>query len=98
MSIVSTLPLSRPECQLQMGQDEKEGLACSLQKRFLRKQEDVAAAPEFEVGELLGTYYRPNFEAHLYPYRPAHIKKPKEYRTIYHVHLPEKRIADHLSS
>lgn len=33
---------------------------------------------------------RPNFENFLYPYCPPHIERPKEVRSLYLVHLPEK--------
>jgi hypothetical protein len=46
--------------------------------------------PDWQIGELLGTYYRPNFENILYPYCPPHISRPKEIRHIYLVNLPEK--------
>lgn len=46
--------------------------------------------PDWRVGEILGTYYRPNFENILYPYCPPHISRPKEIRRLFLVHLPEK--------
>ena len=46
--------------------------------------------PEWRIGEVLGTYYRPNFENIMYPYCPAHIARPKEIRRLYLVQLPEK--------
>lgn len=46
--------------------------------------------PEWLIGEVLGTYYRPNFENIMYPYCPAHIERPKEIRRLYLVQLPEK--------
>lgn len=46
--------------------------------------------PEWQISEVLGTYYRPNFENIMYPYCPAHIERPKEIRRLYLVQLPEK--------
>jgi hypothetical protein len=46
--------------------------------------------PEWRISEILGTYYRPNFENIMYPYCPAHIERPKEIRRLYLVQLPEK--------
>jgi cleavage and polyadenylation specificity factor subunit 5 len=43
-----------------------------------------------QVNELLGNWWRPNFENCLYPYNPPHITKPKECKKIYLVTLPEK--------
>lgn len=63
---------------------------------LLRKMTTILAPeaehlkPEWRVGEVLGTYYRPNFENIMYPYCPAHIVRPKEIRRLYLVQLPEK--------
>lgn len=34
--------------------------------------------------------YRPNFEALMYPYCPAHIARPKEVKRLFLVALPER--------
>lgn len=61
--------------------------------------ENPAEVPEvedqldsFQVGEMIGSLYRPNFETTLYPYPPTHIKKMKEIKKLYLVHLPENSI------
>ncbi len=36
--------------------------------------------PEWEVSELVGVWWRPAFDALMYPYIPPHITKPKESR------------------
>lgn len=46
--------------------------------------------PEWEVGECIGIYWRPNFETILYPYLPPHITRPKEFKKLFVVPLPEK--------
>ncbi|KAJ3370738.1 hypothetical protein HDU91_005904 [Kappamyces sp. JEL0680] len=94
-----------PGDALAVGEDERLGLQRHISKKLsLAKPapaplatESKEAAPAdavdaglFEIGELLGTLYRPNFEPHLYPYLPAHIKRAKEIKKIYHVHLPEE--------
>ena len=43
-----------------------------------------------QVGECVGTYWRPNFDANLYPYLPPHITKPKEVIRLYIIPLPER--------
>ena len=44
----------------------------------------------WQVGECVGTFWRPGFDFNLYPYCPAHITKPKEIKKLYIVPLPEK--------
>ena len=43
---------------------------------------------DWEIGDCVGCFYRPNFENLMYPYLPPHITKPKEIKTLYMVHLP----------
>lgn len=43
---------------------------------------------EWQIGELLAKWWRPNFESYTYPYKPAHIKFPKECKQLYLVSLP----------
>ncbi|XP_067929107.1 cleavage and polyadenylation specificity factor subunit 5-like [Watersipora subatra] len=47
---------------------------------------------EWNVEDLISTWWRPNFEPPQYPYIPAHITKPKETRRMYVVQLPEKAL------
>jgi hypothetical protein len=46
------------------------------------------AAPQ--VGECVASWWRPDFDAELYPYVPPHITRPKESKRVFVVHLPEK--------
>ncbi|MFS7988252.1 putative cleavage/polyadenylation specificity factor subunit 5 [Helianthus anomalus] len=54
-----------------------------------------------EIGECVAVWWRPNFEAIMYPYCPPHITKPKvqqersataiqECKKLYVVHLSER--------
>jgi len=45
---------------------------------------------EWKIGFCLSVWYRPNFETMLYPYLPAHIKKPKECKKLFVIFLPDK--------
>ncbi|CAN1180576.1 Pre-mRNA cleavage factor Im 25 kDa subunit 2 [Linum perenne] len=46
--------------------------------------------PEWQIGECVATWWRPNFETTMYPYCPPHITKPKECKKLYIVHLSER--------
>ena len=41
-------------------------------------------------GPCVATYWRPGFDNMLYPYKPAHIERPKEVRKLYVIQMPEK--------
>jgi cleavage and polyadenylation specificity factor subunit 5 len=56
------------------GQDEVTAIKSSLSKIFSSSDQPV----DFEILELLGSWYKPNFDAVIYPYLPSHIKRPKE--------------------
>ncbi|KAH8927557.1 cleavage and polyadenylation specificity factor, 25 kDa subunit [Atractiella rhizophila] len=47
---------------------------------------------DWEIGDCLAQWWRPNFETFMYPYVPAHITKPKECKLLYLVQLPERKI------
>ncbi|KAJ3120868.1 hypothetical protein HK098_004184 [Nowakowskiella sp. JEL0407] len=79
----------RPGESLKPGEDEREGLKARLNKILSPVGESEA---DWEIGELLATWWRPNFETFVYPYIPAHITKPKEMKKVYLVHLPQKKV------
>ncbi|KAK4483675.1 hypothetical protein RD792_010876 [Penstemon davidsonii] len=47
--------------------------------------------PEWEIGECLGIWWKPNFEAVSYPYLPPNIQRPKECTKLFLVKLPASR-------
>ncbi|KAI8553413.1 hypothetical protein RHMOL_Rhmol05G0013900 [Rhododendron molle] len=46
---------------------------------------------EWEVGECIGMWWRPDFETLMYPYLPPNVKRPKECTKLFLVKLPESR-------
>ena len=50
---------------------------------------DETLRVEWEIGDCVGSFYKPHFEQQVYPYLPAHITKPKEVTKLYVVRLPE---------
>mmetsp|Transcript_36522 Transcript_36522/g.115198 ORF Transcript_36522/g.115198 Transcript_36522/m.115198 type:complete len:177 (-) Transcript_36522:62-592(-) len=77
-----------PGGRLQPAENEEEGLKRKLTNKLSPPEESVRT--EWQVGECLGMWWRPNFETLMYPYMPPHITKPKECKKIYLVPLPEK--------
>ena len=47
---------------------------------------------EWNIGDCLAQWWRPNHETFLYPFLPAHCTRPKELKKLYFIHLPEKKI------
>ncbi|KAK5079521.1 hypothetical protein LTR70_009584 [Exophiala xenobiotica] len=47
---------------------------------------------EWDIGDCLAQWWRPNHETFLYPFLPAHCTRPKELKKLYFIHLPEKKI------
>ncbi|OUM66519.1 hypothetical protein PIROE2DRAFT_40720, partial [Piromyces sp. E2] len=80
-----------PGDALKPGEDEIEGLKLRLSQKLSPANQVGLDTSDWEVGELLSIWYRPNFENFMYPYIPAHITKPKEMKKIFLIHLPEKK-------
>jgi len=76
-----------PGGELNPGEDETDGLKRILSDTLGRTD---GTEQEWIVEDLIGTWWRPNFEPAQYPYIPPHITKPKEQKKLFLVQLPEK--------
>ena len=85
---IGTAFFKLPGGRLRPGESDVEGLLRKLTTHLSPEAEHLK--PDWQVGEVIGTYYRPNFENVMYPYCPPHIQRPKEIRKLFVVHLPEK--------
>jgi cleavage and polyadenylation specificity factor subunit 5 len=45
---------------------------------------------EWEIGDTLTQWWRPNFETFMYPFIPAHVTRPKECKKLYFIQLPRQ--------
>lgn len=79
-----------PGGRLRAGEEETAGLVRKLERHL--GPEAGAAKTAWRVGDLLATWYRPGFEATMYPYCPPHIVRPKEVKRLYLCPLPETRL------
>jgi cleavage and polyadenylation specificity factor subunit 5 len=68
------------------GESEVDSLKRKLRKKLFSNVPEGQPLP-FRVGELLATWTRPNFESLMYPYKPPHVTREKEVRSVYLVHL-----------
>jgi len=78
-----------PGGELKSGETEVEGLK-RLMTETLGRQDGVQQ--DWLIEDCIGNWWRPNFEAPLYPYVPAHITKPKEHKKLFLVQLGEKAL------
>ncbi|GFQ06599.1 pre-mRNA cleavage factor im 25 kDa subunit 1 [Phtheirospermum japonicum] len=78
-----------PGGRLRPGESDIDCLKRKLSSK-LSAGED-GRGPEWEVGECLGMWWRPDFEALVYPYLPPNIKRPKECTKLFLVKLPPSR-------
>ncbi|MBA0558672.1 hypothetical protein Gorai_001391 [Gossypium raimondii] len=67
---------------------EIEGLKRKLTSKL--GANSPALVPDWQIGESVAIWWRPNFETMMYPYCPPHITKPKECKKLFLVHLSEK--------
>ena len=63
--------------ELNPGEDSIDGLKRLLNETLGRP--DSTQQNHWLVEDVIGNWWRPNFEAPRYPYVPAHITKPKEH-------------------
>lgn len=71
--------------------DEVEGFKSRLDERLApvgRLGEGVEPG-NWQVGDCLAQWWRPNFETFMYPFIPAHVTRPKECKKLYFIELPE---------
>ncbi|KAL4066572.1 cleavage and polyadenylation specificity factor 25 kDa subunit [Scleroderma citrinum] len=75
--------------KLQPGEDDVEGLKRRLDERLAPPPESKqfnashGVDNEWEIGDCLAQWWRPNFETFMYPFIPAHITKPKECKKLF---------------
>lgn len=77
-----------PGGELNHNEDHVEGLKRLLTEMLGRT--DHQAPVNWVIEDVIGNWWRPNFEPPQYPYIPAHCTKPREHRRLFLVQLPEK--------
>ncbi|XP_018686725.2 pre-mRNA cleavage factor Im 25 kDa subunit 2-like isoform X1 [Musa acuminata AAA Group] len=77
-----------PGGRLKPGENEMEGLKRKLCSKLAANSPSFQ--PNWQIGECVATWWRPNFETAMYPYCPPHITKPKECKKLFLVHLSER--------
>ncbi|XP_056692409.1 pre-mRNA cleavage factor Im 25 kDa subunit 1 isoform X2 [Spinacia oleracea] len=87
---VKNTTFNLPGGRLRQGDSvDLEGLQRKLSRKLSPDEgSDNSDEIEWEVGDLLGMWWRPEFEALLYPYLPPNTKQPKECTKLFMVKLP----------
>jgi len=75
-----------PGGRLRVGEHETDGLRRKLSNKLGTPNADSTI--NWQVGELVSTWWRPNFETVMYPYIPPQVATPKECRKIFLTQLP----------
>ncbi|KAG8367194.1 hypothetical protein BUALT_Bualt16G0047300 [Buddleja alternifolia] len=78
-----------PGGRLRPGESDIEGLKRKLASKLSAGEN--GRGPEWEIGECLGKWWRPNFESLLYPYFPQNVERPKECVKVFLLKLPPSR-------
>ncbi|KAF8321328.1 cleavage and polyadenylation specificity factor 25 kDa subunit [Clavulina sp. PMI_390] len=85
-----------PGDYLKPGEDDIEGLKRRLDDRLAptggQFDESHGADNDWEIGDCISQWFRPNFETFMYPFVPPHITKPKECKKLFIVTMPEKKV------
>jgi cleavage and polyadenylation specificity factor subunit 5 len=85
------LTFSRPGDYLRAEDDEIEGFKARLNERLAPVGTQFTGEgvnDEWQVGDTLAQWWRPNFETFMYPFIPAHVTRPKECKKLYFIQLP----------
>ena len=71
--------------------DELGGFKARLDERLapVGRLGEGEEAGDWQVGDCLAQWWRPNFETFMYPFIPAHVTRPKECKKLYFIQLPQ---------
>ncbi|KAF3932849.1 hypothetical protein ABW19_dt0209620 [Dactylella cylindrospora] len=84
-----------PGDYLQPEEDEISGFKARLNERLAPVGNQFSGEGvngEWEIGDTLAQWWRPNFETFMYPFIPAHVTRPKEVKKLYFIHLPRSKV------
>lgn len=71
--------------------DEIDGFKARLNERLAPVGSQFTGEgvnDEWQIGDTLAQWWRPNFETFMYPFIPAHVTRPKECKKLYFIQLP----------
>lgn len=83
--------MDSPGDYLRAEDDEVEGFKTRLNERLAPVGSQFSGEgvnEDWEIGDTLAQWWRPNFETFMYPFIPAHVTRPKECKKLYYIQLP----------
>jgi cleavage and polyadenylation specificity factor subunit 5 len=72
--------------------EEISGFKSRLNERLAPQNSTSNADSDWEIGDTLAQWWRPNFETFMYPFLPGHVSRPKECKKLYFIQLPKKKV------
>ncbi|KAH8430783.1 cleavage and polyadenylation specificity factor subunit 5 [Aspergillus melleus] len=84
-----------PGDYLQYDDDEVDGFKKRLNERLAPVGSQFSGEgvnEDWEIGDTLAQWWRPNFETFMYPFLPGHVTRPKECKKLYFIQLPKKKV------
>ena len=94
--ILRTDVSSRPGDYLPHDAEEISGFKARLDERLApppgTQLAQDNAEQDWEIGETLAQWWRPNFETFMYPFIPGHVSRPKECKKLYFIQLPKSKV------
>ncbi len=89
----SLIVQSRPGDYIRPDEDELEGFKTRLNEKLAppSSSESSNIVDDWQIGDCLAQWWRPNFEIHMYPFIPPHVTRPKECKKMYLVPLPRQK-------
>lgn len=85
----------RPGDYLRQDDDEIPGFKARLNERLAPVGTQFSGEgvnEDWNVGDALAQWWRPNFETFMYPFLPGHVTRPKECKKLYFIQLPKKSV------
>lgn len=83
----------RPGDYLNYEDEEVDGFKKRLNERLAPVGSQFSGEgvnEDWEIGDTLAQWWRPNFETFMYPFLPGHVTRPKECKKLYFIQLPKK--------
>eukprot|EP01083_Nonionella_stella_P033589 91927_1 len=76
-----------PGGKLRPEMDEHAGLKSKLTSKLSPAIKEMQR--DWQIGEIISTWWRPHFDPNMYPYLPPHVTKPRECKKVFIIPLPD---------
>ena len=85
--------ICRPGDYLPASAPEINGFKTRLNERLApTNAPSTTLETDWDIGDTLAQWWRPNFETFMYPFLPGHVTRPKECKKLYLIQLPKKKV------